>query len=83
MRGHYEINTIGALVLFQATWSLLKKSSHSSFVGLSTGVASLGDMESLPFPATAYGISKLALNYLVRKTHFENLELVAFVISPG
>jgi norsolorinic acid ketoreductase len=83
VREHFEVNTVGALVLFQATWPLLKLSSNPMFVALSTGVASIGDMETLPLPATAYGISKVALNYMVRKIHFENPELTAFVLSPG
>jgi norsolorinic acid ketoreductase len=44
-------------------------------MALSTGVASIGDMKSLPLPATAYRMSKVAVNYMVRKIHFENPEL--------
>jgi norsolorinic acid ketoreductase len=44
-------------------------------MALSTGVASIGDMESLPLPATAYGMSNVAVNYIVREIHFENPEL--------
>jgi norsolorinic acid ketoreductase len=83
VREHFEVNTIGALLLFQATWPLLKLSSSPIFVALPTGVASIGDIESIPLPATAYGISKVALNYIVRKIHFETPELTAFVLSPG
>jgi norsolorinic acid ketoreductase len=83
VREHFDVNVIGTLVLFQATWHLLKLSSSPMFVALSTGVASIGDMESIPLPATAYGISKVAVNYMVRKIHFENPELIAFAISPG
>jgi len=28
-------------------------------------------------------VSKLAANYLVRKVHFENAWLVAFIVDPG
>lgn len=83
VREHFEVNAIGALVLFQATWPLLKLSSDPVFMGLSTGVASIGEMENIPLQATAYGASKAALNYIVRKIHFENPELIAFVVSPG
>jgi norsolorinic acid ketoreductase len=83
VREHFEVNVVGTLALFQATWPLLKASSHPIFMALSTGVASIGDMESLPLPATAYGMSKVAVNYMVRKMHFENPELTAFVMSPG
>jgi norsolorinic acid ketoreductase len=44
-------------------------------MALSTGVASIGDMESLPLPATAYGMSKVEVKYMVREIHFENPEL--------
>jgi NAD(P)-dependent dehydrogenase (short-subunit alcohol dehydrogenase family) len=52
-------------------------------VALSTGIASIVDMERIPLPATAYGISKVALNYMARKFHFKNSELTAFLLSPG
>jgi len=83
LRDHLEVNTIGVLALFQATWPLLEKAKKPIFVALSTGLASITDMESMPVPATAYGASKVALNYVVRKIHFENEALISFVISPG
>jgi norsolorinic acid ketoreductase len=75
VREHFEVNVAGTIVLFQAVWPLLKTSSHPMFMALSSGVASLGDMESLPLPATAYGMSKVAVKYMVREIHFENPEL--------
>lgn len=83
VREHFEVNVVGTLILFQAAWPLLKASLQPIFMALSTGVASIGDMESLPLPTTAYGMSKVAVNYMVRKIHFENPELTAFVMSPG
>ncbi|THY84744.1 hypothetical protein D6C92_09157 [Aureobasidium pullulans] len=51
---------------------------------MSSGAASLNDMEHMPFmPITAYGASKAALNYIVRKIHFENLGVCSWVLSPG
>lgn len=46
-------------------------------------MATIGAMEMRPFPLAAYGVSKAALNYFVRKIHFENEELVAFALDPG
>lgn len=83
MRSHFEVNTIGTLTLYQATVPLLLRSPKPIFVALSTGVASIGAMGELPIPATAYGISKVALHYMVRKIHFENEKLIAFLLSPG
>lgn len=86
VREHFEVNAIGSLSLFQESWPLLKESKKEGgpvFLAISTGVASMTAMEKIPMQATAYGMSKAALNYAVRKIHFENPGLVAFVISPG
>ncbi|TGO50031.1 hypothetical protein BOTNAR_0408g00070 [Botryotinia narcissicola] len=83
VREHFEVNTIGVLTLYQATLPLLLKSPAPVFVALSTAVASIGAMEDIPIPATAYGMSKVALNYMVRKIHLENEKLTAFVLTPG
>jgi len=40
-------------------------------------------MEKRDFPNAAYGGSKNALNYLTKKIHLENLDLVAFPVDPG
>lgn len=83
VREHFEINTVAPLVLFQATHKLLAKSSKPIFLAVSTGVSTITDMHKFPLPVTAYGSSKAALNYIVRKIHFENEQLISFVINPG
>lgn len=84
LRKHLDVNTIGPLALFQAFLPLLAKSTNPRFVAMSTGVASLGDMEAMPLmPVTAYGASKAALNYIVRKIHFENPRVCSWMLSPG
>lgn len=83
VRNHFEVNAIGSLALFQATWPLLEAAPKPTFVVLSTGLASIGDMDSKPMPVAAYGASKAAINYITRKIHFENPNLIAFPISPG
>ncbi|MCJ1448499.1 MAG: hypothetical protein MMC23_009016 [Stictis urceolatum] len=80
---HYNVNVIGPLALFQATYPLLKKSSNPKFVGISTGAASIGDMGDWPLECTAYGSSKAALNYWLVKAHHENPDITIFPISPG
>lgn len=40
-------------------------------------------MEKRPVPMSAYGVSKAAAHYLVRKIHFENEGLIAFALDPG
>ncbi|KAI8814637.1 aflatoxin biosynthesis ketoreductase-like protein nor-1 [Cladochytrium replicatum] len=85
MREHWEINTLGPLLLFQATWPLLQKSKekHPKFVGISTLLASVGTVQS--YPATAYGSSKAAFNYIVRKIQVDHGAngLISFAIHPG
>ncbi|OBW63559.1 MAG: Uncharacterized protein AUREO_063750 [Aureobasidium pullulans] len=84
LRTHFEVNTIGPLALFQAFLPLLLQSAHPRFVAMTSGAASLRDMEHMPLmPVTAYGASKAALNYIVRKIHFENQGVCSWVLSPG
>jgi len=83
VRSHFEVNTIGALALFQATWPLLQAAPKPKFVVVTTGLGSIGDMGNMPMPVVAYGASKAAVNFITRKIHFENPDLIAFPISPG
>ena len=85
VKEHLDVNTIGPLVLFQATQPLLKKAVHGpgKFVTVSSPIGSIGGMEQRPFPMSAYGASKAALNYLTRKIHFEHEDLIAFAVDPG
>ncbi|THW76213.1 NAD(P)-binding protein [Aureobasidium pullulans] len=84
LRTHFEVNTIGPLAPFQAFLPLLLQSAHPRFVAMTSGAASLIEMEHMPLmPITAYGASKAALNYIVRKIHFENPGVCSWVLSPG
>ncbi|THY81960.1 NAD(P)-binding protein, partial [Aureobasidium pullulans] len=84
LRAHFEVNTIGPVALFQAFLPLLLQSAHPRFVAMTSGAASLIEMEHMPLmPITAYGASKAALNYIVRKIHFENPGVCSWVLSPG
>lgn len=67
-----QVNVIGTLVLFQATHHLLKASSSPKLVVVTSGAGSLTAFIDLPVGTTVYGVSKVALNYLGRKIHFEN-----------
>ncbi|CAF1164435.1 unnamed protein product [Rotaria sp. Silwood1] len=85
IRDHYEVNLLGPLILFQALYPLLKKSKSGApkFVVISTALASIGDMYSVP--VTAYGASKAAVNYVTKKIHQEHEKdgLIAFPLHPG
>ena len=80
---HFSVNAVGTLVLFQAVLPLLQKSPKPKFVLLGSPMGSIGGMEKRPVPMGAYGVSKAAAHYLVRKIHFENESLIAFAIDPG
>jgi NAD(P)-dependent dehydrogenase (short-subunit alcohol dehydrogenase family) len=68
---HWRVNTLGSLVLFQAFYGLLKKSS-GKFVYVSTSLGSNALAGSFPGTfITAYGSSKAASNFLVRQIQEE------------
>ncbi|KAI1017332.1 hypothetical protein LB503_013396 [Fusarium chuoi] len=83
MIDHFGINSVAPLLLFQATCPLIHAAKAPKFVTISSGAGSLGLMENLKVENTAYGSSKAALNFITRRIHFENPDLVAFSINPG
>lgn len=84
MKEAFEVNTLGPLLLFQACLPLLQKSEQGGiFAAISSAAGSISAMEHVPLPNTAYGASKAALNFVVRKIHLEYPELCAFVMHPG
>jgi norsolorinic acid ketoreductase len=83
MLSHYTVNTLGPLLLFQATASLLDLGSNPRFVAISSGAGSISGMDNLKVENTAYGASKCALNFVTRKIHMENEGIIAFPINPG
>ncbi|KAG4266596.1 hypothetical protein FPRO03_01880 [Fusarium proliferatum] len=87
IKKHFEVNTIGPIVLFQAVADLLEasKTGKPLFVAISTLIGSIGSMEhlvALPPTSSPYGGSKAALNWFIRRLHFEEPWLTSFVI-PG
>lgn len=84
LRDHFDINTVSYLVLFRATWPLLMAAtSEPKFIVISSSIGSIGAIEREPIPILAYGSSKAATNFLVRKLHFEHEKLICFSIHPG
>ncbi|KXN89072.1 Norsolorinic acid ketoreductase [Leucoagaricus sp. SymC.cos] len=79
----FQVNVIGMIVLFQAFIPLLKKSKNPKFLPFSSAAASITAYTDLQNGYGAYGASKVALNYLARKIHFENKWLTCFPFSPG
>lgn len=80
---HFEVNTMGPLRLFKATAPLLQKARTPKFIYISTLLASIGEIGQIPTLTGAYGMSKAAGNYLVRKIHAENGHLIALSFDPG
>jgi len=81
---HHKTNTIGPVVLFQATESLMRASTSSpKFVVLSSSLGAISAIPTHPQPAAAYGSSKSALNYITCRIHQEYEYLTAFPLHPG
>ncbi|KAK3904911.1 hypothetical protein C8A05DRAFT_42060 [Staphylotrichum tortipilum] len=83
---HMMVNMYSVLLLFQAMKEFLQAARKGSakFVFVGAPISTITGMEEYKrSPLFAYGVSKLAANYLVRKVHFENAWLVAFVVDPG
>ncbi|KAJ7766529.1 hypothetical protein DFH07DRAFT_955258 [Mycena maculata] len=82
-RDHWEVNTLGTVVLFQAAHALLLASPTGAptFVYISSPVGSIG--RYMPISASPYGSSKAAANFLVKVLDTEHPELIVFAINPG
>jgi len=83
VRKHIEVNTVAPLLLFQAFKPLLDASSSPKFFVISSSIGSIEGIAKTPIPFFAYGISKAAVNYLVRKVAFENPKLISMLFNPG
>ncbi|KAI4522624.1 NAD(P)-binding protein [Schizophyllum commune Loenen D] len=83
MARHFDINVNGPLVLFQATYELLKASKNPKFVGISTPAGSITAGSQFPGGLYTYGSSKAALSWVLRKLHHDFENIVTFPISPG
>jgi NAD(P)-dependent dehydrogenase (short-subunit alcohol dehydrogenase family) len=84
LRTSFEVNTIAPLMVFQAFWPLMQKSTSSpKLVVISSSVGSIAEQE--PVPGGAYGPSKAAANWITKALHSENEAsgLVAFSLHPG
>lgn len=82
-KDHFWVNSIAPIILFQAFWPLLERSRTPKFIAITSSLGSISSIGDFPLGVTAYGGSKAALNYMVRKIHFENPKLIAFPLAPG
>ncbi|KAF9473262.1 NAD(P)-binding protein [Pholiota conissans] len=80
---HFSVNVLGPIVLFQAFRDVLKASTQPRFIAVSSTGGSIDLISTVPFDVGPYGASKAALNWVVRKIHFENEWLIAYPQCPG
>jgi norsolorinic acid ketoreductase len=81
---HISVNATSPLILFQTTWPSLKLSENPRFVLISSIVGSVHEVPNTSaFASVAYGMSKAAGNYLLRKLGAENSTLSVIAIHPG
>ncbi|KAJ6460242.1 hypothetical protein C8R45DRAFT_1109122 [Mycena sanguinolenta] len=83
MRDHFEVNTLGLVVLFQAAHTLLLASPTGAptLAYISTGAASISAYYQMS--VAPYGASKAAANFLVKVLDAEHPTLIAMAIHPG
>lgn len=85
---HFRINSLGPVILLQATVPLLRASKleYPKFVAISSNAGTIGGADSLrgaPPVLSPYGASKAALNWFVKRLHAEEEWLISFVFHPG
>ncbi|KAJ7302642.1 hypothetical protein DFH08DRAFT_1089670 [Mycena albidolilacea] len=82
-REHFEVNTLGPVILFQAAYKLLLVSPTGApvFAVISSAVGSMGRFGYIS--ATPYGMSGAAANYLVKTLDVEHPMLFASAIQSG
>lgn len=80
---HMNVNVAGVLTLFRAFAPLLRASSSPKFVALSSPLGSISLVPNWPGPWFVYGVTKAALNYMLKRVHVENEWLSVLALSPG
>ncbi|KAI1409392.1 hypothetical protein F5Y13DRAFT_170327 [Hypoxylon sp. FL1857] len=84
LRDIFDVNTFSFVSLFKAMHPLLEAASSPKLLAISSNAGQIVEMEpTIPVKVGVYGASKAALNYLVRRAHFENPWLTAWVMNPG
>lgn len=83
LKEHYTVNTIGPILLYQATRDLLLASQNPKLFVISSVVGSVQVGPSVGFQLPAYGTSKAAINWFARKANLEEEKIVLAAVSPG
>lgn len=81
---HFQINTLGPILLYQATQPLLNASQQTpKFFVISSSIGSNGLQDAYPLPFLAYGLSKAGVNYAASRIHREEDRIVFVAMQPG
>jgi len=81
---HFQINTLAAIILYQATRSLLLASAQTpKFFVISSSIGSNALQDNYPMEVIAYGLSKAAVNWAASRIHREEDRLVVIAMQPG
>ncbi|KAJ3531193.1 hypothetical protein NM208_g8983 [Fusarium decemcellulare] len=83
---HLLVNAVAPVALFQATADLLQasKTGNPTFIALSTLAGSIRSIDGVAhLPLSPYGGSKAALNWFIRRLHFEEPWLTSLLLHPG
>ena len=86
IRSHLITNYVNVFILFQELYPLLKAARHSKFVGISAGGGSITNINANgALGIAAYGASKAALNYFLKRAAFESKAdgVTIGVVDPG
>lgn len=81
------VNTLSIIKLFKALYSHMTfmppklSRSQPKFVFITSILGSIGSADSTPY--LAYGLSKNAGNYLIKKIHLEHGDVVTLALHPG
>ncbi|KAF5000331.1 hypothetical protein FDECE_11230 [Fusarium decemcellulare] len=87
VKDHFAVNTLGPVLLFQATAPLLRLSASGrpKFVAISSNTGSIAGMDIMAglSNTSPYGASKAALNWFMRRIHFDENWLISLTLNPG
>lgn len=81
----FQVNAVAPIMLFQACWPLLAKSSDPKYVLITSTLGSIKILGMEAMPGVTYGASKAAANWLVKKMSAEMKDkgLNVGIIHPG
>lgn len=84
LRDVFAVNTLGPIMLYQATRDLLLASEgRPKYFVISSVVGSVQLGPTIGFELPSYGVSKAGINWFMRKANGQEDRLVVAAVSPG